>query len=159
MSSDSEITSRLAERTADDALAIFNLLVLMHEEVGRHPLSHQKAFREICLCIEHGAAYMVYRGEELVASSGFRQAVPWYSDETVFSDQWFYVRKDCRGDSRALRALIKEAQGLAKDTGELVQFKLYDPDRPSRSKSTTIAEDFCFKPIGKVHVTTPVSNE
>jgi hypothetical protein len=108
VSSDSEITSRLAERTADDALAIFNLLVLMHDEVGRHPLNHQKAFREICLCIEHGAAYMVYRGEELVASSGFRQAVPWYSDETLFSDQWFYVRKDCRGDSRALRALSRK---------------------------------------------------
>lgn len=129
----------------------------MHKEVGRHTINPNKAFQELYTCIAHGAAYMVYRDGELVASAGLRPMIPWYSDEEVFCDQWFYVRKDCRSDGRLLRALIKEAQSLANDTGVGVQLKIYDPDRPPRSKTTAVAEDFFFKPIGKSRVIWPAA--
>jgi hypothetical protein len=142
----SEITSRPARDCEEDCKAIFDLLLIMHKEVGRHALNHVKAWNEVCTCVRHGAAYMVFRGDELIASAGLRIVSPYYSDEELFADQWFYVRKDCREDGRAFRALMKEAQRLANDTGMPVQIKIYDPDRPSRSKTTTIAEDFFFGP-------------
>jgi hypothetical protein len=145
-----EITSRPADATEEDCKAIFRLLLDMHKEVGRHSLNPNKAFAEVFFCVSQGAAYMVFRDGELIASAGLRKVAPYYSDEELLADQWFYVRKDCRKDNRALKALLAESQQVANDTGMPVQIKIHDPERPSRSKTTTVAEDFFFKPVGKV---------
>lgn len=150
----SEITSRPAT-SEEDCNRIFRLLLDMHKEVGRHKLNPQKAFNEIATAIQRGAAYMVERDGDLIASAGLRLVSPYYSDEELFAEQWFYVRKDCREDGLAFRALLKEVRGLANDTGMAVQLKIYDPERPSRSKTTTIAEDFFFRPVGKLRMIWP----
>src|SRR5947209_118556 len=89
-----EITSRPAEATEEDCKAIFRLLLDMHKEVGRHALNPNKAFAQVFMCVSQGAAYMVFRDGELIASVGLRNVTSWYSDEELLSDQWFYVRKD-----------------------------------------------------------------
>ena len=128
----------------------------MHKEVGRHALNPNKAFAEVYTCASQGAAYMVFRDGELIGSAGVRLVSPYYSDEQLFSDQWLYVRKDAREDGRALKAILAELQGLANDTGLAVQFKFYDPDRPTRSKTATIAEDYFFRPVGKLRMIWPM---
>jgi hypothetical protein len=153
----SEITTRLAKATEEDCKAVFGLLLNMHKEVGRQALNPNKAFVELYSCVTEGAVYMVYRDDELVASAGMRMVQPWYSDEHMIGDQWFYVRKDCRDDSRVLKALLREVRQLADDAQTPVQFKLYDPARPNKSKTTTIAEDFYYKPVGKLHIAEPVT--
>jgi hypothetical protein len=150
-----EITARHAEATEEDCKAIFRLLLTMHKEVGRHALDPNKAFAEVYACVSRGAACMIYRGEELIASAGLRKVSPWYSAEELLADQWFYVRKDCREDGRVLKALLAQTQRVANDTGMPVQIKIYDPERPSRTKTASTAEDFFFRPVGKVRTVWP----
>jgi hypothetical protein len=131
----------------------------MHKEVARHEINPNKAFAEVYWCVKEGAAYIVELDGIPVATAGFRIGSPWYSDEELFSDQWFYVIKEHRNDSRLLKALLAECRDLANSTGAAVQFKFYDPDRPSKSKSSAVAEDFYFKAVGKMHRTEPSTSE
>jgi hypothetical protein len=155
----SEVTSRPADCTEEDCKAIFRLLLEMHKEVARHEINPNKAFAEVYWCVKDGAAYIVELDGVPVGTAGFRIGSPWFSDEELFSDQWFYVLKEHRSDSRILKALLTEVRELANTTGAAVQFKLYDPARPSKSKSSAIAEDFFFQPVGKLHRTEPSTSE
>lgn len=131
----------------------------MHKEVARHKINPNKAFAEVWTCVNKCAAYLVFRDGVPVGTAGFQIVCPWFSDEELFSDQWFYILKECREDSRILKALLGEVRELANSSGAAVQFKLYDPARPSKSKSTAIAEDFYYQPVGKLHRTEPSVSE
>jgi hypothetical protein len=154
----SEVTSRPAT-SDEDCKTVFRLLLEMHKEVARHKINPNKAFAEVYVCVKEAAAYIVELDGVPVATAGFQIGNPWFSDEELFSDQWFYVLKEHRNDSRILKALLTEVRELANSTGAAVQFKLYDPARPSKSKSSAIAEDFYFKPVGKLHRTEPSTSE
>jgi hypothetical protein len=132
----------------------------MYKEVARHEINPNKAFAEVWTCANDAAAYIVFLDGEPVATVRLPVVTPWFSDEELFSDQWFYILKDYRDDTRILKALLGEARELANSTGAAVQFKFYDPNRPNKSKIAVVAEDFFFQPVGKLRRAEPnVSKE
>lgn len=131
----------------------------MYKEVARHEINPNKAFAEVYLCVKNAAAYIVEKDGVPVATAGFQLVTPWFSDDMLYWDQWFYIPKGQRKDTRILKALLHEVRELANSTGADVQFKIYDPDRPSKSKSSAIAEDFFFRTTGKVHRAGPSTSE
>jgi hypothetical protein len=148
-----EITSRLAIDEADCG-TILKLLVQMHAEVGRFPMSPAKVCHAIENVVKNGVAYIVERDGDPVATIGLVPASPWYADAEYMTDRWCFVRPDARADSRALDALLDECQDLANATETRVEILVFNPKKRRSGREARIGK-FSFEPGGSLRRITP----
>jgi len=92
-----------------DAMALFRLLLAMHEENGQASLSHAKVAQQIQQCVsDPGCMVLVAESEpgRLVGSACIEAQAWWYSDEEALFDRWIYVAPEAR------RSAARIAYGL-----------------------------------------------
>lgn len=96
--------------TPDDMLGVFKLAVSMHTETDfkKYQLNPEKTFSNLGIWIGQPNAAMLIatRGDDIVGMLACSIAQQWYSDETLASEQLFFVRSDQRG-TRAAYILLK----------------------------------------------------
>lgn len=98
--------------THDDAVAIYELLVVMREE-GRYPEENpDKAMNAILDVIERGVAVAIERAGKMIASAGLIVTTWWFADAQFLTDLWVFVHPEHR-KSRAAILLMRAMQGVA----------------------------------------------
>lgn len=102
--------------TAADTGAIFDLLKLMHAEVGLAAMSEPKVRERIHACLDGGMIIVATEGDRVVGTMGIVLMQPWYSDEWIASETWTFVHPEHRR-SRHIRNLLEGAKLAAKRVG------------------------------------------
>lgn len=102
--------------TVDDALAIFDLLEIMHREGRFPPMDDEMVMNGILDAIKSGVIAIVEKNGVLAASLALIPSGWWFSTAPRFVDRWFFVHPDYR-NGRAALALIAFAKGFRQDTG------------------------------------------
>src|SRR5690606_7256198 len=74
--------------TQDDAPKIFDLLKLMHAEVGLAPMAPDKVVRRMVAAIDGGFVLVAERDGDIVGSIGLVVDSWWYSDRQLLRDLW-----------------------------------------------------------------------
>lgn len=137
----------------EDCKTIMRLLIGMYDEVGRAPIDPNKGFIEIYSVVHEQAAFMVFDGENLVATCGLIQPEGglWYSESTYITERWFYVRPEYRDAGEAVALLFEAARQLSDDTGLLVLLTVFNFKRSRpRSPLARVAEKFAYRPAGSI---------
>lgn len=100
--------------TADDASAIYELLLAMHEENGLYSLSCDKVKGKIRDVIDHGVAIVATEDEKIVGSVGLIPCQLWYTNDWNLSDVWVFVHPDHRRSLHAKNLLLAIKQTAAR---------------------------------------------
>lgn len=97
-----------------DVDSIFDLLKLMHEEVGVLTVDESKALGTIRTIVDTRQCLVSTEAGQIVGSLGLTFAEPaWYSTDRGLVDKWFYIHPDHRGGTHA-QDLILTAKRLAR---------------------------------------------
>lgn len=103
---------RVAEPSDIDP--IFELLKLMHAEVGILTVDEPKALGTIRAIVESRQCLVSTEAGHIVASLGLTYAEPaWYSSDQGLVDKWFYIHPEHRGGTHA-QDLILTAKKMAR---------------------------------------------
>lgn len=109
---------RVRKAVSSDALEVFKLCVDMHLETDfRHyQLNPEKTFLNLGQWIgqDNAAMLIAVKEDDIVGMLACSIAPQWYSDETLASEQLFYVRDDFRG-TRAAYLLLEAYMQWARD--------------------------------------------
>lgn len=95
------------------------------------PYSPQKVAENIRNEILSGVILLAYVGDELVGSLALHPFAPWWTEETILADGWFFVAPEHRR-TRAAVALLEAGRDYAKRVGKLMTigvFNSHDSDR------------------------------
>lgn len=97
--------------TSDDLTEVCDLLRVMHAENGVGRVNEAKALGVISQRIADGGCMISRQRGVVVGSVAIYRDTWWYSDETVFFDQWFFVHPEHRNEGHAVRliAALKQA--------------------------------------------------
>lgn len=96
--------------------AIFELLKLMHAEVGREPMNEEKVRARIRQCADHGFLLVAVCDQEVVGICGLVFTQFWYGDLWHLADTFFFVHPERRQSSYAAR-LMRFGDALAAELG------------------------------------------
>lgn len=128
----------------DDVRAVFNLLMIMHDEQGMAPLDPVKTMQRIYDAVFGGSCFVVDGDDCLVGSIGLVVADYWYSMDKYLTDRWFFVRKEARNGSVG-KALLIAARGEAETHGLPLFVNVTNPTR----RYGKIGDLVGFFPLGK----------
>jgi hypothetical protein len=162
----SSLSVRYATRSDEDAArndtrAIARLMVGSHLEaaVPEHfaPLNHAKAMQQIHHVVTTGLCLMAFDGEELIGVLGCVEYDYWFSDETLLSERFFYIKPEYRAGP-AMRAILREARLWANATDKVIQLTIsnFHKDRPPRNGLERIGDVLSFFPRGSAYQVAPV---
>lgn len=113
---------KVRNATENDRLGIFKLAVAMHRETdfGNFSFDPEKAINSIGLWLHGGLMLVVVDqaedSEEVVGMMAASKKDPWFSQDVLVSEDFFYVREDKRG-SRAAFLLMKGFIDWANEVG------------------------------------------
>lgn len=102
--------------TPDDLTEVCDLLRVMHTENGVGRVNEAKALGVITERINEGGCMISRSHGKVVGSVAVYRSNWWYSDESVFFDQWFFVHPEHRNEGHAVR-LIAALKQACRNTG------------------------------------------
>ena len=132
---------------ADDARAIYDMLLGMLDESPMCKLDAWRALGEVTRVCTDEAAWIVCAGGTMVASTGLVEARVWYSDDPILVTRWLYARPEYRSAGDAWRLMADEAQALADATGMVTLLDVFNPARAGR-RAAPISRAFRIEPVG-----------
>lgn len=136
---------------------MLHFLMGLHQEVGRHPVSAEKATRNIGIAIREGAVFNVLLDDgtdEIVGSLALLIADSWYADAQLFVDRWLFIAPHHRDGGVVMRILLAEARALADETGQEILIIVDNPRPRMRHPSRLSQIERCavalrFRPTGR----------
>lgn len=112
-----------------DALAIFELLELMHAELGEAPINRRKVLEYIQYHIRKNKVFLaIDEAGTMIGTTGVEPITYWYSDAQYLVDTFFYVHPDHR-KSAAGTLLLEAARHTAKRLKLILKIAVVNPDR------------------------------
>jgi len=94
-------------------------------------MAPQKIATNISNEMASGVVYIADDGNELVGTIGLHPFAPWWTDETILADGWFFIAPEHRR-TNAARLLLRMAEEHARDDGRIATigvFNSHDSDR------------------------------
>ena len=98
--------------TKADESELFDLLLMLHAEIGFFRVNPQKVLLGIQWATERkgGIIFVIEQDNRIVASLGMVIAQDWYSDDEFLQERWNYVHPDYRRGTDYARKLIEQAK-------------------------------------------------
>jgi hypothetical protein len=105
-----------------EVFAVFQILEMMHAEIGQATLDKEKALHEIESAAAAGHSWVAIEEDKIVAALGlWPKSEWWYSREKAFFSKWLYVLPAHRKGGHVLRMLLNEVVDLV-DTERIPAF-------------------------------------
>jgi GNAT superfamily N-acetyltransferase len=140
--------------SVEEVFAVFQILEMMHAEIGQAMLDKEKALHEIESAAGTGYAWVALEDGKIIASIGlWPQSEWWYSREKAFFSKWLYVLPDHRKGGHVLRMLLNEVIDLV-DSERIPAFVHVHNSMARRSVSSRrlglIADEIGVFPSGRI---------
>jgi hypothetical protein len=142
---------RIAFATEADAEPLARLLVEMYRENGVGKFNAAKTWGTVRNLVENGIVILIKCGDVIVASAGYDQDEPWYSDGPFLRDSWVYVHPAARR-SHAFMLLMRATKRISDDLGLPVVIQLTTP--VDLERKTLVLQHCGFKVLGNIMVYT-----
>jgi len=127
---------------------IYDLLMLMYEEVGIARLAPIKVVDEIERFMTEGAIFVARDGDDIIASVGIGPSQFWYSEDWHLQDSWTFVKKGYRRSRHAL-VLLKMVKDFAKTVGMPLAVGVFSPGGVEKKNKLFRR---LFTPVGEMFI-------
>lgn len=113
---------------------VFNLLRNMHTENAMFPLSEERMKRHVVNTSKTGTLLGLWDGPEtIIGTLGLIFTRPWYSDEIIMTDRFFYIHNEHR-TFKAFKVLMKAAIDIAMLNEVKLTIELNSPKETERKE-------------------------
>ena len=149
-----EFSTRRLIPSAEEVFAVFQVLEMMHFEIGQATLDKERALHEIESAAAAGVAWGAFADGRIVGTLGlWPKSQWWYSHDEAYFSKWLYVLPDFRKGGKVLRILLDEVIDMV-DTERLPTF-VHVHNTMARKMSASrrlhmIADEIGVFPSGRV---------
>ena len=118
----------ISEAKISDAIEIFDLLFIMHSEMGQGRFSDEKVVFYIRYHIEENRIFIIKEEGVIIAVLGIELVSYWYSEDQYLIDTFFYVHPHFR-KTGAATLLMEAARENAKNLNLKLKIAVVNPER------------------------------
>jgi hypothetical protein len=102
--------------TVMDLSELYHMLYVMHSETSHNlsPIVSEKLTTAISMSLHRGVVLVAEVDGHIIGSIGGMETTDWWSDEKYLADMWFFVYKEHRKSTAAIK-LVKSFMQIGKD--------------------------------------------